>query len=145
MSDDNEIEANVGEEVEIDVEEAKEAAAEDAGYGVIGELSVYDSPVIQIQTWLHISPTIRRGRDTSFRMSLRLNTKKLKMVITPAHIKSYLFRLLLPVKKELSLFPTIKLVTSSNQTPISYTSIELSLDILKMRSQDPCQNLKDNY
>ena len=85
--------------------------AEDAGYGVIGELSVYDSPVIQIQTWLHISPTIRRGRDTSFRgMSLRLNTKKLKMVITPWHIKSYLFRLLLPVKKELSLFPTIKLI-----------------------------------
>lgn len=37
MSDDNEIEANVGEEVEIDVEEAMEAAAEDAGYGVIGE------------------------------------------------------------------------------------------------------------
>ena len=62
--------------------------------------SVYDSPVIQIQTWLHISPTIRRGRDTSFRMSLRLNTKKLKMVITLAY-KMYLFRLLLPVKKEL--------------------------------------------
>ena len=57
----------------------------------------------------------QKGKRYIFRMSLRLNTKKLKMVITTAHIKSYLFRLLLPVKKELSLFPTIKLVTSSNQ------------------------------
>ena len=84
MSDDNEIEANVGEEVEIDVEEAMEAAAEDAGYGVIGE-AVGIRLAIQIQTWLHISPTIRRERDTSFRMSTRLNTKKLKMVITHAY------------------------------------------------------------